>query len=187
MYIVIEDFPKYEINNQGDIRFVSTKKTKYTNTNKQGYKVVMFKKGGKTYSKKIHRYVAQYFLEEPTIELKEECARNYPYVVCVNHIDHDKLNNDVTNLEWCTHKHNTQESWRVGNTPALKGESNGRAVLNESLVHEMCAAFEKGMMPTKAVEVFGVSRQQATKIRAGFAWKHISEQYNIQVRRRKKL
>ena len=187
MYIVIEDFPKYEINDQGDIRFVSTKKPKYTNINKQGYRTVMFKKDGVTYSRKIHRYVAQYFLGEPSEELKQECAVNYPYVVCVKHKDHDKLNNSVTNLEWCTHKHNTQESWRVGNTSALKGETNGMSVLTEVKVHEICAAFEKGMMPREAVKVFSISKQQATKIRAGFAWNHVSEQYNIQVRKRKKL
>lgn len=46
----------------------------------------------KTYS--IHRLVAEHFLDNP-LKLKE-----------VNHIDGDKMNNCVTNLEWASHKGN---------------------------------------------------------------------------------
>lgn len=42
----------------------------------------------------IHRLVAQTFLNNP---------HNYPIV---NHIDHNKQNNCVFNLEWCSHKQN---------------------------------------------------------------------------------
>tara|TARA_R110002012_G_scaffold49804_2_gene128755 strand:+ start:18966 stop:19523 length:558 start_codon:yes stop_codon:yes gene_type:complete len=184
MFKQIKDYPKYEINCEGVIRNINTKTEKYTYVGKVGYKTVMFKKSGKTHSVKVHRLVAEYFLKEPSEELKSECESNYPYVVCVNHIDHDKLNNHVDNLEWCTHAHNTKESWRVGNTPALKGELNGRSVLTEDFVHELCVEFEKGMKPKEAVELFGISPQQATKIRAGYAWKHIWEQYDIKVNRR---
>lgn len=44
----------------------------------------------------IHRLVAQTFLDNP---------HNYP---CVNHIDHNKQNNCVDNLEWCTSKQNAE-------------------------------------------------------------------------------
>ncbi len=186
MFKIIKNFPKYEINEEGLIRNIKSKVTKYTTINKQGYRYVQFKKHGNTYSLKVHRLVAEYFLEEPSDELKETCKANYPHVVCVNHIDHDKLNNHYTNLEWCTHEHNTKESWRVGNTPPLKGSLNGRSILTEDLVHKVCKSFEEGMMPKEAVTVYGISRQQATKIRSGHAWKHIWEQYNISVRKRKK-
>tara|TARA_R100000541_G_C1897352_1_gene83990 strand:+ start:42571 stop:43131 length:561 start_codon:yes stop_codon:yes gene_type:complete len=186
MFKVIEEFPKYEINCEGLIRNIKTKTKKYVPVNKQGYYQVQFKKDGKTFARKVHRLVAMYFLEEPSEELKKLCSENYPYVVCVNHIDHDKTNNHYSNLEWCTHEHNTKESWRVGNTPALKGTLNGRSVLTEDLVHKVCKDFEKGMMPKEAVEKYEISRQQATKIRAGHAWKHIWEQYSITVNKRKK-
>ena len=39
---------------------------------------------------------------------------NYPVV---NHIDHNGLNNDVSNLEWCTQKHNVHHSMHLMRHP----------------------------------------------------------------------
>lgn len=55
--------------------------------------------------KKVHRLVALAFI--PNIE-------NHPII---NHIDHNKANNDVSNLEWCTHKHNSQHMVKAGRDP----------------------------------------------------------------------
>ena len=53
----------------------------------------------KTYS--IHRLIAEYFIPNP---------ENKP---CVNHIDGNRLNNDIKNLEWCTFKENLVHSIEV--------------------------------------------------------------------------
>ena len=55
---------------------------------------------GKTY--KIHRLVATAFIPNPN---------NLPQV---NHIDGNKENNNVNNLEWCNQKKNMQHSYKIG-------------------------------------------------------------------------
>lgn len=65
-------------------------------TNKDGYKYIGLSNHGKTLYAKIHRLVAETFISNPN---------NY---LVVNHIDEDKTNNRVDNLEWCTTKYNNQ-------------------------------------------------------------------------------
>lgn len=63
--------------------------------NGRGYLQVGLWKNGKHYTHRIHRLVADAFIPNPY---------NLPEV---NHIDENKLNNCVENLEWCTHEYNT--------------------------------------------------------------------------------
>lgn len=68
-----------------------------------GYMVVVLSKEGKTKSYRVHRLVANTFMPNPN---------NYR---CVNHIDENKTNNNVKNLEWCTYKHNNSYGTRPKN------------------------------------------------------------------------
>lgn len=65
---------------------------------KQGYKTVNLWNNGQKKTYKIHRLVAKTFIPNPN---------NY---LVINHIDENKMNNDISNLEWCTQKHNILHS-----------------------------------------------------------------------------
>lgn len=66
-------------------------------TTSTGYlEVVLTKHDGKRYCKRVHRLVAEAFLENPN---------NLPFV---NHINENKKDNCVENLEWCTPKQNIE-------------------------------------------------------------------------------
>ena len=67
-----------------------------------GYYFVNLCKDGIRKRIRVHRIVAQEFLKNPN------------HYNEINHIDGNKLNNNVLNLEYCTHQHNTKEAWRLG-------------------------------------------------------------------------
>lgn len=182
---ILTDFPTYEIGSDGTIRNFSTKVSKYTLVSKNGYEYVQFKVNGKVVSKTVHRLVATAFLEPPPQWMVDAGIASGHGCAIVNHKDGVKTNNNIENLEWCSNSENMAHAARNGLYPSRVGEKSSTAKLSEELVHKVCKAFEDGMMPKEAVLAFGISRQQATKIRAGYAWTHISEQYNIKVNKRK--
>lgn len=67
-------------------------------TNHKGYKCVILHKYGEHYTKFIHRLVAEAFIDNP-FKLPQ-----------VNHIDTDKTNNHVENLEWITNEDNQKHA-----------------------------------------------------------------------------
>lgn len=67
-----------------------------------GYKFVCLRKNGINKNHLVHRLVAEAFIENPN---------NYPVV---NHIDGNKLNNKLTNLEWCTYSYNLEHAIKIG-------------------------------------------------------------------------
>ncbi len=83
----------YKVSNFGNVKTIKNNKIlKINTTGEYGY-VALYRDRKKTI-KKIHRLVAENFIENPN---------NYP---CVNHKDENKWNNKVDNLEWCTQKYN---------------------------------------------------------------------------------
>lgn len=81
--------------------------------NSRGYYYINLCKNGKYKSVSIHRIVGKHFVDNPN---------NYNIL---NHIDGNKLNNDYSNLEWCTASHNSKEASRLGLLNIRKGnESN---------------------------------------------------------------
>lgn len=68
---------------------------------RNGYAYVDFKKNGVPKRCAIHRLVAKEFIPNPYKK---------PYV---NHIDGNRLNNNVDNLEWCTQKENMHHAHHV--------------------------------------------------------------------------
>ena len=117
-YLPIEGFSDYLITSQGRVlslkdnhgndRIKELKPCKIPN----GYMQVTLYKNGKRYAKYVHRLVATAFIPNP--EDKPE----------INHIDEDKSNNCVTNLEWMTHKENLNFGTR--NERASKTMGDGR-------------------------------------------------------------
>lgn len=88
----------YSVSNYGEVRNNKTGKLMKLRKNEKGYLRTNLTKNGNQKSVRVHRLVAQAFIPNP---------ENKPQV---NHIDFDKENNCVNNLEWVTNKENTQYS-----------------------------------------------------------------------------
>lgn len=73
-----------------------------TSVNKCGYERVQLTKDSRPYNFTIHRLVATAFIPN---------KENLPEI---NHIDGNKRNNNVDNLEWCTKSHNIQHAFKNG-------------------------------------------------------------------------
>lgn len=82
-----------------------------------GYKTVGLRKANKSKMLKVHRLVAEAFIPNP---------KALPQV---NHIDGDKTNNSVSNLEWCTAKENVDHARTTGlKQPNKKGKDDPRSI-----------------------------------------------------------
>lgn len=102
MWKTIEEFPSYEVNQNGEVRNSKTgliRKLQKTNT---GYLQVELIKGNIIRNRRVHRLVALAFLPNPYN--KEQ----------VNHINGDKQDNRVENLEWVTQDENIRHSQEIG-------------------------------------------------------------------------
>lgn len=86
----------YQVSNLGNVKSLNKRKGRILKLTKDhfGYLRVNLYKDFKYKIHKVHRLVAQAFIEN---------SNNYPII---NHKDEDKTNNKVENLEWCDHKYN---------------------------------------------------------------------------------
>lgn len=103
----------YEVSNLGNIRNIKTGRILKLGNSSSGYRQVVLSKNGKTHTELVHRIVAYMFIENPN------------HLPCINHIDEDRLNNNVENLEWCTYEYNNNHgshNYKIGNK--LRNEKN---------------------------------------------------------------
>jgi hypothetical protein len=104
----------YEISNFGNLKTVKTKKiTNGWEHDKYGHKKIRLYKNRKSKDFYLHRVVATAFLPKVI-------GKNF-----VNHIDSNPLNNNATNLEWCTQAENMEHA-QLNN----RFSTDGRKIIN---------------------------------------------------------
>ncbi len=120
----------------------------------------------------VHRLVALAFIDNPDPETK----------TTVNHIDGDKTNNRIENLEWATPSENTQHAISHGlmrYNPA-RGEASGKNVYPEESIRKACELLERGDLSNiEIAKRANISTQMVCEIKIGNTWRHISKDYDI--------
>jgi hypothetical protein len=188
----IEGFPDYQISNLGRIksfkqcRGVNEKILKSLHS-KYGYLQICFCTKGKIKKFYIHRLMLQTFKPILNSELYQ-----------CNHIDGNKRNNDIDNLEWCTPSENNQHAYNTGlhkikkgvDSPifnrrhsmqskekmSLKRRGIGAALhkLSEEEVKEIKILLSANeLTQRKIAEMYDVHFNTISMIKLGVTWSHI--------------
>lgn len=134
-----------------------------------GYIVASLRMGQKhRQSKKIftHKLIALTFIG-PLPEGKE-----------VNHIDSNRTNNRVTNLEYLTHQENMRHAMDNGRMYKLpisirKGVDVNFAKLNDDKVREIRTLLAEGVLQSEIAKRYNVSKPLISVLKSRRIWKHV--------------
>lgn len=128
IWLPVKGFPKYEINQYGDVRNKRTGHIKVPRVDSSGYFQVGLNNGvrGKNHSKTVHRLVADAFYD----------GEHEGYQV--NHIDGNKQNNFIANLEFVTGSENVQHAYDTG----IRVPSGGRGPIRKIRIVETGQVFD---------------------------------------------
>lgn len=152
----------YEINPEGTVRRISTKKVKKSFKRPDGYiGIQLYKSKTEIKNFQLHRLIAIAFIENP--EKKD----------VINHKDSNRENNSLDNLEWVTKKENDKHAYEFGYA-SNKGSKNGFSVLTEEKVLEIRKRrIENNLSYQMLSELYNVSRATVIGIIQRKSWKHI--------------
>ena len=169
----------YQVSNLGRVKritFINNKTVKTTNrilsngkSDKNQYIQLKLSKDGSKKDIYLHRLVAQAFIPNPN---------NYSEI---NHIDGNKRNNCIANLEWCSHKTNIQHAHNTGLIKLKYGKDNSASkkviqydlFMNEIGIYESTLDVERKLGYSHS----GIADccRGRTKTSHGYVWKYKEE------------
>ncbi len=158
-FVKIEGFDNYEVSNLGKVRNIKSGRILKPYLNPSGYLRHCLCENNKSKYLFLHKIIAIAFIDNP-----EEKP-------CVNHIDENKLNNDLSNLEWCTIRENIIHGTRTKRA----AEKCSKKVIQLDLNDNVLNIFES---MTQAEQETGTSAGNISrccngkaKIAGGYKWR----------------
>ncbi len=163
----------YQASNLGNIRSLTrfTKDKRYDvkktlkgkllklTKREDGYLIITFRKNKTAKKFRVHRLICETFIEN---------IENKP---CVNHINGNKTDNSIKNLEWCTYKENMIHAFETGLSPS--GEKHYISKLNNEQVLEIKQILKKDYILKDIAKKYNVTHTCIIQIRKGKSWKSI--------------
>lgn len=153
---------KYFVSNLGQIKSLKSNKIRKPELHSDGYLKIKLWRNNKPKSFLIHKLVAKYFLKVVPGKTK------------VSHIDGNKMNNTISNLEWTTQKEVVERSWKLGKSTLHT--SRNVFIYQYSKDEKLIRVFESVVDAAKSVNR---STRSITRVldgrfhtSAGFIWKY---------------
>ncbi len=131
-----------------------------------GYMFVVLSKNGKTKGFRVHRLIAETFLD------------NFNNYKCVNHKDENKENNNANNLEWCSYLYNNNYGTKKDRLKISQQKRAGRKVnqydLNNNFIKEWNCFMdiERYLKKKGANAVINACCRGKLKTAYGFRWEY---------------
>ena len=128
---------------------------------KDGYVVVCLYINKKDKYFYLHRLLAETFIPNPE-------GKKF-----VNHINGNKSDNRVENLEWCTASENSKHAFDNGllSNPVLKGEDHGMSKLSQSDINEIRHRYKtENIYQSTLADIYGVGQSHISRIIRGESW-----------------
>ena len=155
----------YQVSNFGNVKSLGnefTRKERFLKLSPQskGYLTVVLQKNATRKMVLVHRIVAEYFVSNPLNKSQ------------INHINGDKTDNKVENLEWVSHRENLDHA--IKNNLTLKGEENRNSKLKDVDIIKIHSLLQKGTTTKELSESYNVSYSTIDGIRTNRYWKHLN-------------
>ena len=155
----------YEINNKGHVRRLKGRfcpdapRLLNPKKNTSGYFQVRLSNNGYFKAFTLHRLLCLTFKPNPLL------------LPVVNHIDGNKLNNDLDNLEWTTYKQNNDHAMYV--LGKNRGSARAFAKLNESDIPIIRTLTSRGFSTRQIGRLFATSGAAISHISTKRSWTHV--------------
>lgn len=162
---------EYQITSSGDVyslnyNHTGKKRKLKTRKNHSGYHLIGIRVNGKCYVKQVHRLVADAFIPNP---------ENKPQV---NHINGNKDDNSVNNLEWVTAKENILHAIKTNLKPV--GEKSYLAKITEKQAIEISELLVENKLSVPEIcKKCKVSYSTVNDIKRKKSWKSLTEKYDF--------
>ena len=162
--IPIKGYENYSVDTNGQIYNTKTGRALKPSRSANGYYRVNLRKDGKTKTVYVHRIVAETFIKNPNGYTE------------VNHIDEDKANNAVYNLQWIDHKANINYATcqqRKGETNTAR---NGKPILcvETNITYQSATIIEKDLGYNKGNIWQACNGKIPTAY--GFHWRYVGKE-----------
>lgn len=128
---------------------------------RHGYLCVSVSTGNVRKKYLVHRLIGLCFIDGYTSGLH------------INHLDGNKLNNSLDNLEWVTNIRNVQHAWETGLVD-LRGENQPGAKLTYQKVKIIREMLKKGVSPNSIGVLADITPNIIYRIRDGKAWNSVA-------------